>query len=145
MDNPFFGIINTGVLSTAKISRAQMLRPYPQFTDIIPLYSTGASSNYHALQVSFSKRFSHGFQFEGSYTWAKAIQEGLSHPGQLQPQDVARRWPTTISRTVSSLSYIYELPFGRGRKVGATGTARSTDCWAGGSSTASRRSRAGRR
>ena len=63
------------MLATEKISSAQLLRPYPQFTDIIPLYSTGASSNYHALQVSFSKRFSRGFQFEGNYTWAKAIQE----------------------------------------------------------------------
>jgi len=119
VDNPFFGIITTGALSTAKISRAQSLRPYPQFTDIIPLYSTGASSNYHALQVSFSKRFSRGFQFEGSYTWAKAIQEGLSHPNSynlkmsraLADYDIAHRFV---------VSYIYELPFGRGRKVGAS-------------------------
>jgi len=119
VDNPFFGIITTGALSTARISRAQSLRPYPQFTDIIPLYSTGASSNYHALQVSFSKRFSRGFQFEGSYTWAKAIQEGLSHPNSynlkmsraLADYDIAHRFV---------VSYIYELPFGRGRKVGAS-------------------------
>jgi hypothetical protein len=117
VDNPFYGIITTGALSTARISRAQSLRPYPQFTDIIPLYSTGASSNYHALQVSFSKRFSRGYQFEGSYTWAKAIQEGLSHPNSynlkmsraLADYDIAHRFV---------VSYIYELPFGRGRRLG---------------------------
>ena len=100
VDNPFYGIVNNGVLATPKVSRAQLLRPYPQFTDIIPLYSTGASSNYHALQVSFSKRFSRGFQFEGSYTWAKAIQEAsateqLRHPANRGP------WPTTTSRSGS--------------------------------------------
>ena len=64
------------------------------------MYSTGASSNYHSLQVSFSKRFSRGFQFEGSYTWAKAIQEGLSHPNSynlkmsraLADYDIAHRF-----------------------------------------------------
>ncbi|MGC8794990.1 MAG: hypothetical protein ACP5U2_16535, partial [Bryobacteraceae bacterium] len=46
---------------------------------MIPLYSTGASSNYHSLQTTFSRRFSRGVYFEGSHTWAKAIHEGLSH------------------------------------------------------------------
>ncbi|MFB3827707.1 MAG: TonB-dependent receptor domain-containing protein [Bryobacteraceae bacterium] len=119
VDNPFFGIVNSGVLATARISRAQLLRPYPQFTDVIPLYSTGASSNYHALQVSFNKRFSGGVQFDGSYTWAKAIQEELSHQDSynmrasrsLASYDVAHRFV---------VSYIYELPFGKGRRFGAS-------------------------
>jgi hypothetical protein len=95
------------------------LRPYPQFTDVIPLYSTGASSNYHSLQVSFSRRFSRGFQFEGSYTWAKAIQEALSHVDSynirasrsLADYDIAHRFVA---------SYIFELPFGRGRRLGSS-------------------------
>jgi hypothetical protein len=119
VDNPFYGIVNSGVLATPKISRAQLLRPYPQFTDVIPLYSTGASSNYHSLQVSFSRRFSHGFQFEGSYTWAKAIQEALSHADSynilssrsLADYDIAHRFVA---------SYIFELPFGRGRRLGTS-------------------------
>ncbi|MFN7937468.1 MAG: TonB-dependent receptor [Bryobacteraceae bacterium] len=117
VDNPFFGKVNNGVLANPRISRAQLLRPYPQFTDVIPLYSTGASSNYHALQVSFNKRFSKGFQFDGSYTWAKAIQEDLSHANSynilwsrsLASYDIAHRFV---------VSYIYELPFGRGRQFG---------------------------
>jgi hypothetical protein len=118
VDNPFYGFVNSGVLANPRVSRAQLLRPYPQFTDIIPLYSTGASANYHALQTSFTKRFSRGFQFEGSYTWAKAIQEDLSHVNSyymrasrsLASYDVAHRFV---------VSYIYELPFGQGRKYGA--------------------------
>jgi len=118
LENPFYGIVTSGVLATPRISRAQLLRPYPQFTDVIPLYSTGASSNYHALQSSFSRRFSGGIQFEGSYTWAKAIQEGLRHQDSyyirasrsLADYDIAHRFV---------VSYIYELPFGRGRRFGA--------------------------
>ncbi len=116
--NPFYGIVKTGVLATPTIGRAQLLRPYPQFTDIIPLYSTGGSSIYHSLQSSFSRRFSNGFQFEGSYTWAKAIQEGLSHVNSynvrasrcLADYDIAHRFVS---------SFIYELPFGHGRRIGA--------------------------
>lgn len=118
VDNPFYGIINNGVLANPKVSRAQLLRPYPQFTDIVPLYSSGSSSSYHALQVTFSKRFSGGLLFEGSYTKAKAIDNGMNHQNSydirssraLASFDVAQRFV---------ISYIYELPFGRGRKFGA--------------------------
>jgi hypothetical protein len=119
VNNPFYGIVNNGVLAARQVSRAQLLRPFPQFTDILPLYSTGASSNYHALQASVSKRFSHGVQFEGNYTWAKNIDDGQSHQDStniradrsLADIDIAHRFV---------MSYIYELPFGRGRRFGSS-------------------------
>jgi hypothetical protein len=122
VDNPFYGIVNNGVLANPRVSRAQLLRPYPQFTDIIPLYSSGSSSTYHALQVSFSKRFSRGFQFEGSYTKAKAIDNGMSHQNSydirqsksLADFDIAQRFV---------VGYLYELPFGRGRAIGTNWNA----------------------
>lgn len=118
VDNPFFGLVNNGVLATPRISRAQSLRPYPQFTDVIPLYSSGSSSTYHGLQISFSKRFSKGLQFEGSYTKAKTIDNAMSHANSydirnsrsLTDYDIAQRFV---------VGYVYELPFGRGRKFGA--------------------------
>ena len=118
MDNPFFGLGTGGFFASPKISRGQLLRPYPQFTDIIPLYSSGASSNYHALQVSFSKRLSRGILIDGNYTWAKNIEEGLTHQDSynirgdrgLSTIDIAHRFV---------ISYLYELPFGKGRKFGA--------------------------
>ena len=115
--NPFYGIVTTGVLANPQVSRAQLLRPYPQFTDIHPLFSGGASSFYHALQISFSKRLSRGLQFEGSYVWSKTMDEGTNH------QD---SYDIRSSRALSSIDiahrfiigYLYELPFGHGRKYG---------------------------
>ncbi len=115
--NPFFGIINTGVLNQSQVSRAQLLRPYPQFTDIIPLYHGGAISNYNSMQVTVSKRLSHGLQFDSSYTWAKNLDEGNNHQDSY---DIANDWSLTdidlAHRFV--MSYIYELPFGRNRHFG---------------------------
>jgi carboxypeptidase family protein/TonB-dependent receptor-like protein len=118
VDNPFFGLGTGGFFASRQISRGQLLRPYPQFTDIIPLYSSGASSNYHALQVSFSKRLSRGILIDGNYTWAKNIEEGLTHQDSynirgdrgLATIDIAHRFV---------ISYLYELPFGKGRKFGS--------------------------
>lgn len=118
VDNPFFGFAG-GVLATPRIGRAQLLRPYPQFTTITPLFKSGGSSNYQSLQITIKKRFSHGMMFEGSHTWAKIMEDGTSHQNSFD---------TAASRSISSddvaqrfvMSYIYELPFGRGRRFGSS-------------------------
>jgi hypothetical protein len=118
VDNPFYGKFSGGVLSQPKTSRAQLLRPYPQFTDIIPIYSVGASSFYHSLQVTVTKRYSHGLQMQLAYTWAKSLDDGLSHQDSyniradraLSDIDVAHR---------ATIAGVYDLPIGRGRRFGA--------------------------
>ncbi len=117
VDNPFFGNFSGGVLAQPKTSRAQLLRPYPQFTDIIPIYSVGASSFYHSLQVSANKRFTRGLQMQLAYTWGKSLDDGLSHQNSyniradraLSDIDIAHR---------AVIAGIYDLPFGRNRHFG---------------------------
>jgi hypothetical protein len=119
VDNPFFGKGTGGFFAFPRIARGQLLRPFPQFTSIIPLYSSGNSSNYHALQVTFGKRLGKGIQIDGNYAWAKNIEEGLNHQDSynirqsraLSSIDIAHRFV---------VSYLVELPFGRGRRFGAT-------------------------
>jgi len=41
----------------------------------------GGDSFYDALEVQVSKRMSHGFQAQGSYTWAKSIDTGSTNAG----------------------------------------------------------------
>ncbi|MGI8784637.1 MAG: TonB-dependent receptor domain-containing protein [Acidobacteriota bacterium] len=121
VDNPFFGIVNSGVLINQRISRAQLLRPYPQFTDIIPLFSSGSSSIYHALQATFSKRLSAGLQFDGSYTWAKSLDDGESHQDSYNVRASRSLSDIDLSHRLV-MSYIYELPFGQGRRFGGNGS-----------------------
>ena len=120
--NPFFGIVNNGVLVAPQVSRAQLLRPYPQFTDIIPLTATGSTSIYHALQISVNRRMRGGLMLAGSYARSKAVEEGESH------QD---SYDIRSSRSLASydiphrlvLSALYEVPYGRGRRYGASAPA----------------------
>lgn len=130
VDNPFYNVAASGVLIAPKISRAQLLRPYPQFDAIHPLFYQGATSDYDSLQVAFSRRFSRGLIFDGNYTWAKAFDEGTSY------QD---SYNTRASRGLSSVnvpqrlivSGVYELPVGRGRAFGG-GMSRPLDLLVGG-------------
>jgi len=113
--NPFFGRGLGGVLANPTIARSQLLRPYPQFTDVLPLFSNGGNTSYHALQVSFSKRFARGVTFEGNYTFSKTMASGESH---MDSYDIG------LSRSVADIhiphrfvfSGVYELPFGKGRR-----------------------------
>ncbi len=117
--NPFYGLVTSGALAATQISRAQLLRPYPQFTSIIPLYSSGSSSTYHALQTSFTKRYSRGMQLEGSYSWSKTLDNGMRH----QDSTYVRASRAVADFDVTQrfvVSYIYEMPFGRGRRFGSS-------------------------
>jgi len=131
VDNPFYGVVNQGVLSQPRVTVGQLMRPYPQFTDIIPLYWGGSSSNYHSLQTTMKKRLSAGLLLEGSYVWSKTIEEPLTQHQDsynlrasrgLAPIDIPHRFV---------LSAVYELPIGKGRKF-LTDASRFTDAVLGG-------------
>ena len=116
--NPFYGKVTTGVLAASQVTVGQLLRPYPQFTSVVPLFESGANSGFNSLQIRTRKRFSHGLQFEGSYVWSKVIDEGSNNENS---------YNTRMTRSVASIniphrfimSYVYELPFGHGRHFGA--------------------------
>ena len=86
------------------------------------------NSIYHGLQTKLEKRFSLGHLFLLSYTWAKAIDDSdstqlstTSGTGNLQSQydfraERSRSFQDVRHRFV--LSYLWELPFGRGKQVG---------------------------
>jgi hypothetical protein len=53
----------------------QVLRPFPQFSDVRVISPTIGNSNYHGLNVRLDKRQSRGIQFGFNYTWSKAIDD----------------------------------------------------------------------
>jgi len=101
-----------------------VIRPVPQFDDINILESR-ANSNYHSLQTRFQQRLSKGLSALASYTWSKSIDDAsnfFTSAGDPNfPQDSfntrAERGRSNFDvRHRLSVSYSYDLPFGKGRR-----------------------------
>ncbi|MBI3682311.1 MAG: TonB-dependent receptor [Acidobacteria bacterium] len=137
--NPFFGIIPSGPLATATVPQSFLLRSFPQFTTVNPLYWTGASSIYHSLQIKVEKRFSSGLGLLVSYTDAKLIDDfsiisNLGRNANVQNINNRRAERSISANDISQrfvASFVYELPFGRGRRFGS-GWNRIVDAFVGG-------------
>ena len=105
------------------------LRPFPQYDYIATdccLQNVGHSS-YNAMVVSLNRRFRQGFNLQTSYTWSKNLTDADSAlpnlaPGALQQDQNIYDHRLEKSVSISNIpqtfvvSYIYELPFGRGRR-----------------------------
>jgi Carboxypeptidase regulatory-like domain/TonB dependent receptor len=85
------------------------------------------TSNYNALQVKLDHKWAHGFLLTTAYTWAKALAYrsetgsdggGAVYPVTSGPFANFRRNYMNLSRDRHHTfvqSYIYELPFGKGK------------------------------
>ncbi len=129
VSNPFAGIITQGALAGPTVRAYQLQLPYPQFTsfsvDSLPV----ANSIYHSLQLRAEKRLSQGIQFLVSYTLSKSIDDssvqGLTTflGGSRSLQDPNNR---SLERSLSqfdathvlNLSYVWDIPIGRGQLLG---------------------------
>ncbi len=101
-------------------------RPYAQISP--GLLSVGQAQSigtldYHGLLVKFQRRFSDNFSVLNSYTWNKAIDLNSDNDGGVTLTNVYdpqyNRGPSDydVTHTFSS-SWVYELPFARGRWYG---------------------------
>lgn len=74
--NPFIGLMpDGGALNTAPtIQRRQLMRPYPQFGTIGQQLNPIGSRDYHAIQISWDKRMSHGVHMSAAYTGARNVE-----------------------------------------------------------------------
>jgi hypothetical protein len=127
-------INSPAVVTNPNGSQSAGARPYPGFGDIQWMEDRVASS-YNSMQVRLEKRFSSGLSALASYTWGKTLTNGADHlstspggPGidigvfsvPQNPNDLrAERGPAEFDITHRlAVSYIYELPWGRGRRWG---------------------------
>jgi hypothetical protein len=75
--NPFFGIAAAGEFgATPQIQRGQLLRPFPEFGDVLMHEATaGSKRQYHAVSLRLDKRLSGSQNWWGgrfSYTWSQS-------------------------------------------------------------------------
>ena len=105
-------------------SIAAAIQPFPQYQGLVNNYPTMGSSTYHSLQLMGRKTTAHGLSFIGAYTFSKILTDtdsALSASGGQVVQDFYNRKAEKAIGSfdhphVLKLTWIYELPFGRGRR-----------------------------
>ncbi len=116
-----------------------MGRPYfsrlPDLVTILPLDFAQLDLIYHSFQASLNKRFSNGINILASYTFAKNLGTADGNVGsQIQNSHniAAEKGPVQPDfRHRFVVSYLYELPFGRGKHF-LSGVGRGADLALGG-------------
>jgi hypothetical protein len=125
-----FSVPLPGNLSPGHLVQGQLDRPFPQWSTVQLNGLSCCFSRYNALQATVTKRFNGGGTLLAAYTWSKLISntdtttswlEGGQTGGVGVPQD----WNNLANeRSLSSqnvsqrlvISYVVDLPFGRGKK-----------------------------
>jgi hypothetical protein len=105
---------------------------YPEFgrdADTILIYPVG-NGHYDSLQATLQRRFTGGLAITVNYTWSKAINE-VNNAGdgpEIQVFDYLylNRARTGYDRTHNmSVSNVWQLPFGKGKRWAGSGGAAS--------------------
>ena len=104
---------------------SQALLPYPQYLGVEEAFPYNTNSNYNALQVTVTRHFTSGLGFLAGYTWSKAIGYVDQNGAAAYYTTVQDFYNRGLERATTSfsipqnfkLTWIYDLPFGKGRKM----------------------------
>jgi hypothetical protein len=135
--------VTAGICTNANLNRRLLdvngfpflLQPFPQFTGGLNVFDSNDYSNYGALQMIFKRRINAGLGFQFAYTLSKSkdnrswdpslsgvstgsVQAASSTPFDLRDRNLNYSWSDFDRRHVFQGTYVYELPFGKGRKFG---------------------------
>jgi len=159
--NPFFGNASAGPLATqATLTRAQLLRPYPQFLNVQDRQVSEGVNRYDAAVIEWSKRPSKGgFGGRVSYTWSQLKDNQVGEANfytnngngvPLNNYNYIASMPACTTTDMAAcfnplteygfgvldvthrviLAPIWQLPFGKGRQF--ANQSRTADLLAGG-------------
>ena len=109
--------LNAGIIAGAGSRGQPLFNAFGRLADTNNIFFS-TSTNYHSLQTKLDRRFTNGFSLTTAYTWAKAIDMSGADNGALWVYIDPRRGRARADgdrRHVFVQSYIYELPFGKGK------------------------------
>jgi hypothetical protein len=125
--NPFFGISAFGNLSrSSTISRGQLLRPYPQFDNVLAHRVNQARARYNAFVARLSKRMGNGYAVDVNYTFSRLEDNQFGESNSfssrqgsaLDNYDLDREFGVSLLDVAHrlNLTATFQLPFGVGRR-----------------------------
>ena len=128
--NPYAGLV-PGALGGATIAQSQLIKPFPYVANIPVRAPHQGSSMYNSLFLSAEKRFSNGYSFMASYTYANYKSDSILNPinfasteggndyGFQNGFDRDAEWgedPSNVPHRLV-LSGLLELPIGTGKLI----------------------------
>lgn len=130
--NPYYGVINTpgcGMCGPT-IPADHLIMPYPQFSGVSFTMPPIANSIYNAFQLKVEKRLANGLAMLITYTNSKSIDDASigtytswiggfekhRDPNNLKLERSLSEWDIP---QVFQIAYLWQLPFGKGKKWGA--------------------------
>jgi len=107
-----------GFFTGANIAKSTLLRPYPNMSagnGLINGRDPGGEQKYNHLEVTVTKRLSHGYSFQASYLWSSNI-ERITRENEFDESTIWRPSQNSAPHNFNA-NFIYEFPFGKGRKL----------------------------
>ena len=128
--NPMFGNPVFGAFADQRtIPRGQLLRPYPQFGDILAHQVSDGRAQYHSLVLRLERPIVNGWGGRINYTWSSNKNNIFGELNQfsnnstsvgriLNSYDVDAEYAHSITEQPHRLNFALtgELPFGKGKK-----------------------------
>jgi hypothetical protein len=139
--NPFFGLPEGQGFNvdSPTVQRRQLLRPFPQFSDILMRQSTLGRSQYHAAIFKFEKRVTSGWGARINYTWSRLRDNQFGESNFFSRSAADAGGTTGMQNTYDldseyaigildvphkvTIAPIVQLPFGPGKRWAQTGAA----------------------
>lgn len=130
--NDPLGRRNISNTATIQVSRGSILSPYFGFGNLNRFFDPSANSIRHAGYISVQRRIRNGLNFTANYTFAKSIDDASDASpdtrvlaNAVSSGQVSFGAPRSLDRSIStfdikhnfSSTFLYDLPFGKGRQL----------------------------
>jgi outer membrane receptor protein involved in Fe transport len=77
--NPYFGLVpRSSSLGDPTITRAQLLKPFPNYTTVSLYRNNAGTTRYQGFELSVRQRFSRGLTYSVAYTRSKLMDDASS-------------------------------------------------------------------
>ena len=126
--NPFFGLpAGQGKsVTSATIQRRELLRPFPQFNNVLMRQATLGESQYHAAVFKFEKRITNGWGGRVNYTYSRLKDNQFAESNFFSSAATEMQDAYNLDAEYAvglldvphkmTIAPIIELPFGEGKK-----------------------------
>ncbi len=117
--NPFYQLpgVTGSIASNKNINLSQIIRPITILGDITRDLNPLGENQYDAMLVKVERRFKGGFSILNSFTWSKLFEDTSLIGPEIAGPFVEHKLGGEDRPFHLSMSGIWNLPFGRGKKV----------------------------